>query len=249
MSDTVYFASDVHLGAGAPPREAAKERAFVAFLDGLAPGDTLYLLGDVFDFWFDFDAPPPAAYRATLRALRRCVDRGVAARFMGGNHDHWARVGEAPGWLEREIGLELLDDPHRTCHQGWRLLLTHGDALEEPAGAYRWVRTVLRHPLAIAGFRLLPARFGYWLGDRVSRFSRSREHERELERYRARLVEAAGERLADADLDAVIAGHVHHPERRETGHGVYLNLGDWIDHRTYGRLRDGELVLVRHGEG
>lgn len=245
MPSAVYFLSDAHLGAGPPAVEAAKERDLVAFLDGLEPGERLYLLGDVFDFWFDFGGDPPAAYLPVLRALERCTARGVVAAFMGGNHDHWARTGRGPGWLEREVGLAVIPDPWVVSHHGLTLLLTHGDALGGARGAYRWVRAVLRNPLPIAAFRMLPPRLGHRIARRVSRASRSRHHEEALARYRHTLSEAAAEILREGPYDAVVAGHVHHPERREVDTGVYLNLGDWMVHRTYGRLSEGRLTLER----
>ncbi|MGH2708787.1 MAG: UDP-2,3-diacylglucosamine diphosphatase, partial [Actinomycetota bacterium] len=127
--ETILFLSDVHLGAGPPEMDRAKERDVVAFLDRLGSGDTLYLLGDVFDFWFDFRGEPPALYGPLLAALAAAVRRGARISFMGGNHDYWARAGKGPGRLERELGLEVIEDPHRVEHQGLRLLLTHGDAL------------------------------------------------------------------------------------------------------------------------
>lgn len=239
---TIYFLSDAHLGAGPPDVEGPKETDLVAFLDHISAGDSLYLLGDIFDFWFDFGDSPPDRYGSVLDALRRATRRGVDLYFMGGNHDCWARTTREPGYLEREIGIELIDDPYPVTLQGRRLLLTHGDALTEPRGSYRIVRRVLRHPLAIRSFRLLPSRLGYWIAAHTSSTSRSRHHEEMLERYRAELTDSV-ETVLDGDWEAVIAGHVHHPERVELAGGVYLNLGDWITHRTFGRLRDGELTL------
>ncbi|MGH7551022.1 MAG: UDP-2,3-diacylglucosamine diphosphatase [Gemmatimonadota bacterium] len=239
----VYFLSDVHLGAGPPELDRAKERDLVAFLATLRPGETLYLLGDVFDFWFDFGGPPPARYAALLEALGGAVRRAVRISFMGGNHDYWARAGHRPGWLEREIGLEVAEDPHVVEHQGLRLLLSHGDALGGPIGGYRAVRAVLHQPVAIRLFRLLPSRLGYAIADRTSGFSRDRHDDAITREHARRLREAATRILVEEDVDAVVAGHVHVPERLETPHGLYLNLGDWILHRTYGRLEDGELML------
>ncbi|MBA3555668.1 MAG: UDP-2,3-diacylglucosamine diphosphatase [Gemmatimonadales bacterium] len=240
---TAYFLSDVHLGGGPPAVEAAKERDLVAFLDRTAAGDRLFLLGDIFDFWFDFDSLPPVRYGAVLRALAGAHRRGTELAFMGGNHDFWARSGRGPGYLEREVGLRLIADPFAMTLHGMRLLLTHGDALGGARGAYRVVRGVLRSAPAIRAFGLLPRRAGYWLAARTSAVSRDRHDESARDRHRDRLRDAALETLASGGWDAVIAGHVHHPERRETAHGVYLNLGDWIEHRTYGWLRDGELAL------
>jgi UDP-2,3-diacylglucosamine hydrolase len=244
---TVTFLSDVHLGAHAPAVEAAKERDLIAFLDRLEPGSMLYLLGDVFDFWFDY-AEPPRRHGPVLRALQRARARDVAIAFMGGNHDYWVRAGRGPGWLERELGIRVLDDPFVARHDGLALLLTHGDALGGAEGRYRWVRAVLRNPAAIFAFRLLPARAGHWLADRTSATSRGRHEETALARYRDRLRAAAARELAKGEIDAVVAGHVHSPERSTHGRGLYLNLGDWTVHRTYGRLKDGVLSIERFGE-
>ena len=243
---TVTFLSDVHLGAHAPAVEAAKERDLIAFLDRLEPGSMLYLLGDVFDFWFDY-AEPPRRHGPVLRALQRARAREVAIAFMGGNHDYWVRAGRGPGWLERELSIQVLDDPFVARHDGLALLLTHGDALGGAQGRYRWVRAVLRNPAAIFAFRLLPPRAGHWLADRTSTTSRGRHTEAALARYRDRLRSAAARALANGEVDAVVAGHVHWPERSEHGGGVYLNLGDWTVHRTYGRLKDGVLSVERFG--
>jgi UDP-2,3-diacylglucosamine hydrolase len=244
----VTFLSDVHLGAHSHAVEAAKERDLVAFLDRLEPGSILYLLGDVFDFWFDY-AEPPRRHGPVLRALQRARGRDIAISFMGGNHDYWVRAGRGPGWLERELGIQVLEDPHVARHDGLALLLTHGDALGGVRGGYRWARAVLRNPLAISAFRLLPPRAGHWLADRTSAQSRGRHGEADLARHRDRLRMAAASTLAQGEVDAVVAGHVHSPERSEQGGGLYLNLGDWTVHRTYGRLEDGRLSLERFVAG
>ena len=243
--ETITFLSDVHLGAGPPELDRAKERDVLAFLDRLGSGDTLYLLGDVFDFWFDFQGDPPALYGPLLDALASAVRRGARISFMGGNHDYWARAGRGPRRLEREIGLELIGDPHQVEHQGLRLLLCHGDALGGAVGSYRTVRGVLHHPLAIRLFGLLPARLGYAIAARTSRLSRDRHDEALTREHADRLRDAARRVLEAEPVDAVVAGHVHVPEHLETPHGVYLNLGDWILHRTYGRLEGGRLTLER----
>jgi UDP-2,3-diacylglucosamine hydrolase len=244
----VTFLSDIHLGAHAPSVEAAKERDLIALVDRLESGSTLYLLGDVFDFWFDY-ARPPRKHGPVLRALQRARSRAIDVAFMGGNHDYWVRAGRGPGWLERELGIRVLDDPHLAHHDGLALLLTHGDALGGARGGYRAVRAVLRNPAAIFAFRLLPAGVGHWLADRTSTASRGSHSEAELALHRDRLRAAAARALAETDVDAVVAGHVHAPELGGHPGGVYLNLGDWTVHRTFGRLQGGSLSLERFVAG
>jgi UDP-2,3-diacylglucosamine hydrolase len=239
----VYFLSDAHLGGESPAREGPKERSLVAFLDARAPGETVYILGDLFDFWFDDGRPPAGRHAAVLRALGRATDRGVRLLFMGGNHDYWIRTGHGPGWIERAIGIEVIEDPHRAEHHGRKLLLTHGDALGGARGSYRISRAVLRNPLSIAAFGLLPRRAQDGLATLTSSMSRKRHGPELVEEVAARLREQATRVLAEGEVDAVIAGHVHRPEILRVEHGVYLNLGDWMLFRSYGVLRDGELAL------
>jgi UDP-2,3-diacylglucosamine hydrolase len=243
MSASAYFVSDVHLGAGPTAVDAARERDFVTFIERLEGGDRLYLLGDIFDFWFDFGGSPPNRYGPILRAIGRATGRGVEVSFMGGNHDHWARTSGRPGYLERVLGVTLLEDPTRVEIEGSRLLLTHGDALGGAHGTYAIVRRVLRHRLPTIAFRLVPQRLGYWLGARISRTSRGQHAGEALEAHGARLRAAATRVIADEALDGVIAGHIHHPEQLELGAGRYINLGDWISHRTYAQLTDRDLSL------
>jgi UDP-2,3-diacylglucosamine hydrolase len=244
---TVYFLSDIHLGAGPDELDAAKSQDAVAFLDGLDPGDVLYLLGDVFDFWFDFHGDPPALYGPLLAALAAAVRRGARISFLGGNHDYWARAGRGPRRLERDVGLELIEDPHHVEHQGQKLLLCHGDALGGAVGGYRTVRRMLHHRIPIRLFGLLPSTVGYAIAARTSRLSRDRHDDAQTLAHAHRLREEARRVLAELPVDAVVAGHVHIPERLETPDGVYLNLGDWILHRTYGRLQGGRLTLESFG--
>jgi UDP-2,3-diacylglucosamine hydrolase len=242
VSRPVYFLSDAHLGGESPAREGPKERSLVAFLDARLPGETVYILGDLFDFWFD-DGEPPARHAAVLRSLGRLIERGVRCLLMGGNHDYWLRTGRGPGWLERELGVEIVDDPYVAEHHGRRLLLAHGDALDGARGSYGALRYLLRHPLATFGFGLLPRRFQHGLGALASSTSRRRVTAELIEVVAAELRATATRILAERDVDAVIAGHVHRPQLVSTPGGEYLNIGDWMFYRTYGALRDGVLSL------
>ena len=245
----VYFLSDAHLGGESPAREGPKERSLIAFLDARAPGETVYLLGDIFDFWFDDGRPPDGRHAGVLRALGRCTDRGVRLLFMGGNHDYWARTGRGPGWLERAIGIEILEDPHVAEHHGRRHLLTHGDALGGARGNYRYMRAILRNPGTIWAFGLLPRSVRFKLAELTSAASRKRHGEKLVVDAAAALRDEAARVLSGGGYDAVIAGHVHRPELVRLDRGAYLNLGDWMLYRSYGVLKGGELALETFGHG
>jgi UDP-2,3-diacylglucosamine hydrolase len=244
----VYFLSDAHLGGESPAREGPKERSLIAFLAARSPGETLYILGDLFDFWFD-DAEPPARHHAILRAIGSLTERGVRCALMGGNHDFWLRRGHRPGWLERVLGVEIIRDPHVAEHHGRCLLLAHGDGLGASRGAYGALRHLLRHRLAIHGFGLLPRRLRDSLGALASTASRRRHNDAFVEEVAVELRATAIRVLAERDVDAVIAGHVHRPMLVSTPGGDYLNVGDWMFYRTYGVMREGTLALEAYDGG
>ena len=240
---TTYFLSDVHLGGDAPAVEASKERDLISFLGRISGDDRLFLLGDIFDFWFDFGSTPPREYLPVLRTLSGVRATGAEIAFMGGNHDHWSRTTRGPGYLEREIGLEILPDPHRLDLNDHRLLLTHGDALGGAIGTYGIVRGVLHHPIAIGAFRALGPGLGRRIARRTSALSRRRhDPARQVGDVEA-LRERALAMLRDERVDVVVAGHVHCPEHLVTDAGQYVNLGDWIEHRTFAALDDDGIRL------
>lgn len=249
MALPVYFLSDAHLGGEPPAREGPKERSLVAFIDARVPGETVYLLGDIFDFWFDDGRQPGPLHDVVLSALRRATDRGVRLLFMGGNHDYWVRTGRGPGWLERAIGIEVLEDPHVAVHHDRRLLLTHGDALGGAHGKYRYVRWVLRNRMTIAAFGILPRRLQHRLAALTSAMSRKRHGEQLVKHASTWLRDAAARILERGEVDAVVAGHIHRPELLRLERGIYLNLGDWMFYRSYGVLRDGELLIEMFRNG
>ena len=239
MSPTTraYFISDCHLGAGFPPDRENREKRVLAFLEHEAPqAGTLYVLGDLFDFWFEYREAVFRRHFRVLSALRALVVHGTRVVFLGGNHDFWAG-----SFLRDDIGCEVHLDPIREETQGRKLFLAHGDGLGPGDRGYPILRSVLRHPLSIAGFGLLHPNWGMGIADSVSRFSRSRRDEskfnaEELCRY------LADPLLADG-LDAVVIGHYHHPTHLHRDHGEFVILGDWLARNTFAQLEDGVFEL------
>lgn len=234
----VYFFSDAHLGEADQASEKIKLRRLSAFFDLVErDGERLYILGDLFDFWFEYKYAIPKDNLRVVFRLAAMVESGIAVHYIAGNHDFW--LGD---FLSREAGLEIHRDRVEVTEQGKRLFLIHGDGLAPGDRGYRILKRILRHPLNIWLYRKLPVDWGIPLARRVARKSRNYTSGRpgdfapDYENY------AAG-RIA-AGFDGVIIGHLHVPVLKELGGGVYLNTGDFIEHFSYGKLEQGRLTLA-----
>lgn len=227
MRETDYIASDVHLGA--VPRE--RERAFLDFLEHVGgEARSLLLVGDLFDFWFEWGGVVPGKYFRVLTALAELVDAGIPVTLMGGNHDAWGGR-----YLREEVGVEFHADTFRTELGGRRALVTHGDGVGRGDWSYRMLKAVLRNRVTVAGFRALHPELGMKLAGRVSSTEAKAQVDGGAE-GRARYIEEwARERLfEEPDLQLVVCGHSHVPVIVEVEPGrYYLNSGDWIHHTSY----------------
>ncbi len=244
-SPRALVASDAHLGAV----PAEQERRFLAFLDAV-PGraDELVLAGDVFDFWFEWRHVIQEEHFPVLRRLADVVDAGVRVRMVGGNHDAWGGK-----FLERTVGLELVEGPIVTEVGGRRTFLAHGDGLAGGDLGYRILKKVIRSRPARTLFRALHPDLAIPLVRRISGTGEEVAAEGETAGVRTRaevLSDHADEVLrARPEVELVVLGHAHRAELREVEPGRhYLNPGDWIRSFTYGVVSpDG--VDLRHWDG
>ncbi|MBA2565637.1 MAG: UDP-2,3-diacylglucosamine diphosphatase [Gemmatimonadetes bacterium] len=241
-----FFFSDVHLGAADPGQESLKNARLAEFLDHVgAAGRSLFCLGDLFDFWFEYDTAVPARFFGVLRRLQELSEAGVRLHFQGGNHDWWVRRGGRPGFLEREIGFRLLPDRAEIAADGLRLLLLHGDGIGRGDVPYRVLKRVLRNRLAVEAFRWIHPDLAARVGSLTSRTSRRAKGSGPREETCAAIRAHALETLAHRpDLHAVLAGHAHRLEETAIADGRrYLNLGDWRSSGSYAVIQGGALSL------
>ena len=233
----IYFISDVHLGVGSREEEKAKENRLLGFLGSVRPtAEQLFIVGDLFDFWFEYATVIPKGFHRTLAALQRFTDDNIPVHYLIGNHDCW--MGD---FFQTELDITIHKHPFEIALQGKRVFLHHGDGLAEKDLGYRLVRPVLRNPLAITMYRWLHPDIGVRLARGTSRSSRgytTQKHygsEEGMVRY-AREVIAGG-------VDIVVMGHHHKPSLIALDPGTYANLGDWIVYNTYGEMVDGTMAL------
>lgn len=233
----VYFLSDVHLGVSDADTESRKLSLLLALLARIREsGGSLYIVGDLFDFWYEYRAVVPRGYHRLYAALEDLPAAGIPVTYLAGNHDF--AIG---AFFSEDLGITVLRDDVRFEAGGTRFYVYHGDGLAPRDGGYRALKRVLRSPLAQWGFRLLHPDFGFALARRFSHTSRGYTSGKDYGEKDGMRMEAL--RRFKEGTDIVVMGHRHVPLREELGGGIYVNLGDWIQHFTYAVFRDGDIAL------
>ncbi|RMG69815.1 MAG: UDP-2,3-diacylglucosamine diphosphatase [Bacteroidetes bacterium] len=235
--EKIYIASDLHLGAPDPASSLVREKRFVRFLQEVAHDATeLYLLGDVFDFWFEYKRVVPRGYVRLLGQLATMADAGIKIHLFAGNHDLW--YGD---YLQQEIGATIYREPISRIYFGRRYYLAHGDGLGPGDHGYKLMKRVFTHPLSRWLFARLHPNFGVGLALRVSQhggnhhyqqpqdYEEPHKGEREFLYHHARAVHAQ-----DPGFEAFIFGHRHLliDDQLKDGPRVII-LGDWIQYDSY----------------
>lgn len=233
----VYFLSDTHIRGGSETERFREERlvSFLCHIMGRA--EALYILGDLFDFWFEYRSVIPRTGGRVLYALHHLVSSGTPVICISGNHDFWLG-----SYISDEMGIRIARRPLWVRHQGMRIFMAHGDEFFRDLG-YLALRYALRHPLSIRLFRLIHPDLGALLAEALSQASRSISPAK-FRKVREELLRTAEEKFREG-ADVVAFGHLHVPMLRRCGGHTLVVLGDWIRNFTYAVLEDGEVSLRR----
>jgi UDP-2,3-diacylglucosamine hydrolase len=233
-----YFVSDFHFGEPDVERDRKKLRLFYYLLDQIRGDlDHLVILGDLFDFWFEYRHLIPKQHLPVLFRLKELVESGVRVTYVCGNHDFW--VGE---FMESELGFKLVRDEFVIDSPAGKVLVLHGDGVAPSDWKYRVLKRVLRNRVNIALYRLLPPNIAYGLALTVSRRSRGHTSMRPRDSFVEEYVSFARKKHAEGYF-AIVCGHIHAPEIRQLGGNCYVNSGDWLDNYTYVRF-DGTAFTI-----
>jgi len=233
-----FFLSDIHLGLGTRETERAKEDRLLAFLRAIAPtARTLFILGDLFDFWFEYRTVIPKGFHRTLTALQELAEAGTVIHYLAGNHDYW--MGD---FFPGELGIQTHAEAFEVTIDGKRIQMHHGDGLAGNDLGYRLIKPVLRHRLSIRLYRWLHPDIGIRLARGSSRTSRGYTSAKDYGEDEGMLAYAAGRFAAGCDI--VVMGHRHRPSLKKLPGGVYVNLGDWITYNSYARMDNGMIELM-----
>jgi UDP-2,3-diacylglucosamine hydrolase len=233
----IRVVADTHFRDRDIPGEEERRRRFLRFLHDLPGGTLLVLLGDIFDFYFEYRSVVTRRYLDIYEGLDACRRRGIDVHFLGGNHDHW--VGS---FFAHDLGITLHRDEIPIAAQGRRVVLAHGDLVMPRDYGYKALKSVLRNRAVIAASRCIHPD----LLDAVARgvAHGSRQYFNVPQEKRARAVqEHAWKHFFARGNDAFVMGHVHYPLHETRAGREFMIVGDWLEHFTYGRLSGGRLRL------
>lgn len=225
-----YFVSDVHLGLDVEG-PAEREDRFVSFLRGIPAEETesLYLLGDIWDFWYEYRDVVPKGYARVFAALLDLMDRGVKVYFFQGNHDVWTY-----SYFE-ELGMKRLEQPYEVVIAGKKFCIGHGDGLGPVPAGYRLLRAIFHCRFLQFLFSLLHPWLAYRLGNNWSKSNRlAHNKEYVFAGTDEPLYKFAESYSSENPVDYFIFGHYHNDVRLTLSSGArFYVLKDWIRSSPY----------------
>jgi len=231
----IYFASDQHFGAPTPEESLPREQKFVNWLSDIkADAQVLFLLGDLFDFWFEYKTVVPKGFIRVLGKLAELKDAGVEIHFFVGNHDLWMN-----DYFEKELGIPVYHTSQQFEFNNKSFFIAHGDGLGPGDMGYKRMKKVFTNPFSKWLFGWLHPDIGVKLAQTLSvknKLISGKEDVVYLGEDSEWLIIYAKKKLEQQFHDYFVFGHRHLPMVLEIGNNnesKYVNLGDWISYFTY----------------
>jgi Uncharacterized protein conserved in bacteria len=239
----IYFLSDFHLGAPDHATSLVRERKIVQFLDEIQhDAEQLFIVGDMFDFWYEYRTVVPRGYVRLLGKLAQLTDAGIPVHFFVGNHDMWMR-----NYFRQELNIPVYFEPKTFEFHNKKFYIGHGDGLGPGDHGYKILKKIFRNPLCQWLFGILPPYIGMGLANWSSRRSRAVTGNADEQFFGEEgewLITYCKELLQKEHFDYLIFGHRHLPiDCSLKGGSRYINLGDWIRYYTYAVFDGQQLQL------
>lgn len=242
----LYFASDFHLGTRNYANSREREDRIVRWLDTIkADAAELFLMGDVFDFWFEYRSAIPKGYIRFLGKLAELADAGVKIYLFKGNHDMWMF-----DYFTHELGATIISDELEIERNGKKFYLHHGDGLGPGDAFYKFLKMFFRSRFCQWLFARIHPNLGVGIASYWSRHSRITSEKKEVNKpgQHEWLVTYSNELLKTHFYDYLIFGHRHLPLDIELNEkSRYINLGEWVNYNTYA-VFDGNNLTLHHFE-
>lgn len=240
----IYFLSDFHLGIPDYAASIEREKKIVQFLEQARhTAAAIYIMGDMFDFWYEYRQVVPKGYVRLMGKLAELTDAGLPVYFFVGNHDMWMN-----GYFEKELNIPVYFEPTSCTWNNKKFLIGHGDGLGPGDHGYKFLKSVFRNRICQWMFGLLPPALSIGMANYFSHKSKQKTSPAEKEflgEDKEWLLIHCREVLAKEHVDYFIFGHRHLPlDYRLNERSRYINLGDWINHFTYAEF-DGSDVFLK----
>ena len=247
QSKRIYFASDQHFGIPSPRESLLREKKFIQWLDEVSmDAGSIFLLGDLFDFWFEYKKVVPKGFVRVMGKLGELRDRGIDIFFFVGNHDLWMT-----DYFEKELNIPVYHHPKEYVFNKKRFLIGHGDGLGPGDKGYKRMKKVFTNPISKWLFRWLHPDLGVQFAQYLSTKNKlisGAEDVNFLGEENEWLAQYAKRKLELKHFDYFLFGHRHLPMEISIGkNSTYINTGDWITHFTYA-VFDGEKLELKKFE-
>ena len=241
----IYFASDQHFGAPTPELSFPREKKFIAWLNEVKEdAEAIFLLGDLFDFWFEYKTVVPKGFVRVLGKLAEIKDSGIPVYFFIGNHDLWMN-----DYFEKELNIPVYREPQEFLINNKNFLIGHGDGLGPGDLGYKRMKKVFTFPLFKWMFKWLHPDLGVSLGHYMSvknKLISGDEDAKYLGDDNEWLVQYCKEKLTEKHYDYFVFGHRHLPlDIKLQENSTYINLGDWINYFTFGEFSSNGFNLTK----
>lgn len=239
----IYFASDFHLGAPDHDRSLIREKLICKWLDEVKnDAEEIYLVGDIFDFWFEHSFTVPKGFVRILGKLAELTDSGIKVHLFTGNHDMWMR-----DYLPKELGVDIFYEPVSREYNGKQFFIGHGDGLGPGDHKYKFIKRLFASRISQWLYARLHSNFSFWVANFFSRKSRAAtgsSDEKFLGNENEWLYIFCRDYIKDHKVDYFVFGHRHLPLELDIDtKAKYINLGDWLKYNSYAVFDGNKLEL------
>jgi UDP-2,3-diacylglucosamine hydrolase len=239
----IYFASDFHLGAPNYEKSLEREKKIIRWLDQVkADASEIYLLGDVFDFWFEYRHTIPKGFVRLQGKIAELTDSGIKIHWFLGNHDMWVF-----DYIPKELGVELHESEIEKTYNGKLFYIGHGDGLGPGDKGYKFLKKIFRSKISQWFFARLHPNFGVGLANFWSRKSRKHTGDADAKFYgedKEMLIQYCKRKVEQKPYHFFVFGHRHFPIHHQIApNSQYINTGDWLSYFTYAVFDGNEMTL------
>jgi UDP-2,3-diacylglucosamine hydrolase len=242
----IYFLSDFHLGAPDAAGSLVREKKLIRFLEEIrSTAEAIFIVGDIFDFWYEYKTVVPKGYVRLLGKLAELRDAGIPIHVFVGNHDMWMS-----GYFEKELNIPVYHEPKTFSWNNKSFLIGHGDGLGPGDHGYKFIKKIFRNPVCHWLFGMLHPDWGIALANYFSRKSRQKtgsSDEAFLGEENEWLIIYCKEIIKKDPYQFLVFGHRHYPiDFILSEQSRYINLGDWIRHFTYAAFDGEDMKLLTY---